>query len=60
MENKRKAEAQVDRLFLDRWSPRAFDPTPLPEETVKSLFEAAKWSPSCMNEQPWRKIFIGI
>ena len=53
MENNRKAEAAVDRLFLDRWSPRAFDPTPLSEGTVKSLFEAARWAPSCSNEQPW-------
>ncbi|MBI5179070.1 MAG: nitroreductase family protein [Nitrospinae bacterium] len=51
--NKRKPEAEVDRLLLDRWSPRAFDPTPIPEKVVKSLFEAARWSPSCFNEQPW-------
>jgi nitroreductase len=53
MENKRKPEANIERLFLDRWSPRAFDPTPLSDDDVKSLFEAAKWAPSCSNEQPW-------
>lgn len=53
MENNRKAEASVDPMFIERWSPRAFDPSPLSEETVKTLFEAAKWAPSCANEQPW-------
>jgi nitroreductase len=57
MENKRKPEADVDRIFLDRWSPRAFDPTPLSDDSVKSLFEAAKWSPSCSNEQPWMFLY---
>jgi nitroreductase len=57
MENNRKAEAEVDRLFLDRWSPRAFDPEPLSGVDIKSLFEAAKWAPSCFNEQPWLFIY---
>ncbi len=55
--NRRAAEAQVDRLFLDRWSPRAFDPAPIPEETLASLFEAARWAPSCFNEQPWLFVY---
>ena len=37
-----------------RWSPRAFDETEsLTREQVDSLFEAARWAPSSMNEQPW-------
>ncbi len=51
--NDRKPEAHVDCMFLDRWSPRAFEPVRLPRETVQSLFEAARWAPSCSNEQPW-------
>ncbi len=27
---------------------------PVPEEALRSLFEAARWAPSCFNEQPWR------
>jgi nitroreductase len=50
-------EAQVDCQFLDRWSPRAFMPGPLPETTIASLFEAARWAPSCMNEQPWLFVY---
>jgi len=55
--NPRKPAAQVDRLFLDRWSPRAFDSQPLPEPTVAALFEAARWAPSCFNEQPWLFVY---
>lgn len=51
--NPRRAEAEVDPRFLDRWSPRAFLPDPVPEESIRSLFEAARWAPSAMNEQPW-------
>jgi nitroreductase len=51
--NERIPEAEVDAIFTDRWSPRAFNDTPLTEEQVAALFEAARWAPSCFNEQPW-------
>jgi len=51
--NTRKPEYPVDPMFVDRWSPRAYDPTPLSEHIVNTLFEAARWAPSCYNEQPW-------
>lgn len=44
----------VDQEFPDRWSPRAFDPKPVPREYLRVIFEAARWAPSSMNEQPWR------
>ncbi|MBU1003046.1 MAG: nitroreductase family protein [Proteobacteria bacterium] len=37
----------------DRWSPRAFASRPVPREDLLSLFEAARWAPSCYNDQPW-------
>ena len=55
--NNRAPDAPVNPMFLDRWSPRAFDPTPLPEEDVATLFEAARWAPSCFNEQPWLFVY---
>ena len=55
--NRRVPEAAVDPMFPGRWSPRAFDPKPLPEETVASLFEAARWAPSCFNDQPWLFVY---
>lgn len=51
-QNPRCPEAEVNAQFIDRWSPRAFDPTPLTEEQIDSLFEAARWAPSCYNDQP--------
>ena len=44
----------VDDLFHRRWSPRAFDAKPVPRRDLEIIFEAARWSPSCFNEQPWR------
>jgi nitroreductase len=44
-------------MFTDRWSPRAFLSEPLPEHQIKSLFEAARWAPSCFNEQPWLFVY---
>ncbi len=53
----RRPTAPVDPLFVERWSPRAFDPRPIPRETLLSLFEAARWAPSARNEQPWLFLF---
>ncbi|WP_158866694.1 nitroreductase family protein [Leifsonia sp. AG29] len=40
-----------------RWSPRAFDPEAVVDETkLASALEAARWSPSANNSQPWRFI----
>ena len=51
--NPRIPSSPVDKLFLDRWSPRTFNPAPLPPGTVPTLIEAVRWAPSCFNEQPW-------
>lgn len=32
-------------------------PTPVSGETIKSLFEAARWAPSSSNEQPWAYLY---
>jgi len=47
----------IDPLFLDRWSPRAFDAAPMPEADLLTLFEAARWAPSAFNAQPWRFLY---
>ena len=51
--------ASTDHDILDlirhRWSPRAFDPSrDVAITDLWRLFEAARWAPSSMNEQPWR------
>jgi nitroreductase len=55
--SKRIPQAEVDPLFVERRSPRAFDPAPIAPETLASLFEAARWAPSCYNEQPWLFVY---
>lgn len=39
--------------IMTRRSIRAFKSTPIPEETIRSILEAAKKSPSYTNTQPW-------
>lgn len=51
--NPRTPDADIDAMFLDRWSPRAMSAEPLLPQHVQALFEAARWAPSCYNEQPW-------
>jgi nitroreductase len=46
----------VQELILKRWSPYAFADRPVAAEDLRSLFEAARWSASSYNEQPWRYI----
>jgi nitroreductase len=52
----RHADHDVDAIFLNRWSPRAFSSEPVDDETLMRAFEAARWAPSSYNEQPWRFI----
>ena len=53
----RQPEYPIDPLFLDRWSPRAFDGSEIPEADLHTLFEAARWAPSAFNSQPWRFLY---
>ncbi len=43
----------IHDLLRERWSPRAFADRPVTDEQLLSLFEAARWSQSCFNDQPW-------
>jgi len=47
--------AELHEIIGGRWSPRAFDGSrPVEREKLMSLLEAARWSLSCFNDQPWR------
>jgi len=47
--------APLHPLLSERWSPRGFDASHrLPERQLTALLEAARWSPSANNVQPWR------
>jgi nitroreductase len=53
----RTAGYPIESLFIDRWSPRAMSGKALTETELMTLFEAARWAPSCGNFQPWRFLY---
>ena len=53
MTNPTPTDHPVHALISERWSPRAFTETLIRDEDMRSLFEAARWAPSCKNQQPW-------
>jgi nitroreductase len=55
--NGRTADHDIDPIFLNRWSPRAFTGEPIPRDVLMSMFEAARWAPSASNIQPWRFVY---
>jgi nitroreductase len=57
MSTDRKAHHPVAPIFLDRWSPRAFDASVMPDADLLTIFEAARWAPSAFNAQPWRFLY---
>ena len=53
----RQSDYPIDKLFLERWSPRAFTGEEISEQDLLTLLEAARWAPSSYNSQPWRFIY---
>ena len=50
------ADRPIHPLLAERWSPYAFTDASVAESDLLILFEAARWSASSYNEQPWRFI----
>lgn len=44
----------IAKIIRTRWSPRAFSDHTISSDEANLLFEAARWAPSSMNEQPWK------
>jgi nitroreductase len=58
----RQKTAPVERMLpvlAERWSPRAFAETAVPAADLKIILEAARWTASSGNSQPWR-FLVGI
>lgn len=55
--NNRTADHDIDPMFLERWSPRAFTGEAMPQAQLLAIFEAARWAPSAFNGQPWRFVY---
>ncbi len=55
-----KKNNPVDYDVLDvvkkRWSPRAFAQKDISKDDILTMLEAARWTASAFNEQPWRFI----
>jgi len=55
----RKADTTAPLIhpLVERWSPRAYDPTAVVStDVLRTILEAARWAPSANNTQPWRFI----
>ena len=49
----------INDVISQRWSSRAFDSNYIIEEdSINSLFEAARWAPSCYGDQPWQFVLF--
>ena len=48
----------VDEALKARISVRAFKPDPVPQALVRDVLDAARWSPSGSNMQPWKIIAV--
>ncbi|VWX48628.1 nitroreductase family protein [Novosphingobium sp. 9U] len=53
----RTAHPKVEKLIVNRWSPRAFGESEIPQEDLDVIFEAAGWAPSAYNVQPWTFLY---
>ncbi len=57
MEESTEFESPVLDIIKNRKSRRAYSDRRIEPNVIKSLFEAARWAPSSMNDQPWTYIF---
>ncbi len=48
-----QADYPIHELLQKRWSPRAYAAQPVEPEKLRSVLEAARWSASGGNLQPW-------
>jgi nitroreductase len=53
----RQANPKVHHLFVDRWSPRSFDESSIPDQDLEVIFQAAGLAPSAFNYQPWKFLY---
>jgi len=44
---------KINTSIRNRWSPVGFSNKDISPDILKTVFEAARWAPSSMNEQPW-------
>ncbi|MTI68612.1 MAG: nitroreductase family protein [Firmicutes bacterium] len=52
----REFQYDIMEEIKKRWSPRAFSEEKVNKDDLYAIFEAARFAPSCFNEQPWKYI----
>lgn len=57
MQKSTDVASPILEVIKKRRSRRAFSDKPVEPEKIHSLFEAARWAPSSLNEQPWFYIY---
>jgi nitroreductase len=57
MPERHQANPRVVPLIVERWSPRSFDASEIAQSDLDVIFEAAGWSPSAFNIQPWTFLY---
>jgi len=58
MQKSHEVAYPVSDLIRNRRSIRSFSGEPVSESKIRSLFEATRWAPSSVNEQPWYYIYV--
>lgn len=53
MQKQAQTSVPIHWPIANRWSPRAFGTAPVSAVDLTKILEAARWAPSCFNEQPW-------
>jgi nitroreductase len=51
------ANPEVLDVIVERWSPRSFVESAVPQADLDLILEAAGWAPSAFNLQPWRFLY---
>jgi acyl-CoA thioesterase FadM/nitroreductase len=49
---------EFQKILTARQSRRAFSDRPVEPGKIERMIEAARWSPSCANRQPWRIVVV--
>jgi nitroreductase len=57
MQKSSEFQSPILEVIKNRRSRRAYSDKPVEMEKIVSLFEAARWAPSSVNEQPWIYIY---
>jgi len=58
IDNHAVTDHPIHDLLRKRWSARAFSTRRVEKTKLFSILEAARWTPSSRNEQPWRYIIF--